>query len=162
LARDHYDLLANPQLLSTLQARGLASSLLEELIGAIFLGMLLTLILMLLRVALRWQWLAAATLVLLRASVAMGDTHPGIMLIFEVSSFTLLVTTLLRFGGLLPTIACITVGNTLGGVPIADFSAWYASTTVYVLVAILALTAYAFHTAVAGRPLFKAGLLEPD
>jgi hypothetical protein len=54
------------------------------------------------------------------------------------------------------------VGDTLGGVPIADFSTWYASTTVFVLVAILALTAYAFHTAVAGRPLFKAGFLEPD
>jgi hypothetical protein len=63
---------------------------------------------------------------------------------------------------LVPTITCIIVGDTLGGVPIADFSTWYASTTVFVLVAILALTAYAFHTAVAGRPLFKAGFLEPD
>jgi hypothetical protein len=27
---------------------------------------------------------------------------------------------------------------------------------------VLALTAYAFHTAVAGRPLFKAGFLESD
>jgi hypothetical protein len=117
---------------------------------------------MLLRVVLRRQWLAAATLVLLRASVAMGDAHPWITLLFEVSFLTLFVATLLRFGGLLPTIACVIVGNTLGGVPIADFSTWYASTTVFLLIAILALTAYAFHAAVAGRPLFKAGFLEPD
>jgi predicted Ser/Thr protein kinase len=148
--------------LSTLEARGLASILLTELIWAILYGMLLTLILMLLRVVLRRQWLAAATLVLLGASTAMGETHPGIMLVFQVSSLTLLAATLLRFGGLVPTIACIIVGNTLDDVPIADFSTWYASTTVFVLIAILALTAYAFHTAVARRPLFKAGFLEPD
>jgi hypothetical protein len=92
----------------------------------------------------------------------MGDAHPWITLLFEVSFLTLFVATLLRFGGLLPTIACVIVGNTLGGVPIADFSTWYASTTVFLLIAILALTAYAFHAAVAGRPLFKAGFLEPD
>ncbi len=161
LAREHYGPFANPQLLSSLEARGLASSLLAELIGALLVGMILTLILMLLRVVLRRQWLAAATLVLLRASVAVGDAHPGITLVVEVSIFTLLATTLLRFGGLLPTIACIIVGNTLGDVPIADFSSscWYASTTVFVLVTILALTVYAFHTAMAGRPMFKAGFL---
>jgi hypothetical protein len=162
LAREHYGPFANPRLLSTLEARGLANSLLAELIGAFLFGMLLTLFLMLLRVVLRRQWLAAATLVLLGASTATGDAHPGIMLAFQVSFFTLLAATLLRFGGLVPTITCIIVGDTLGGVPIADFSTWYASTTVFVLVAILALTAYAFHTAVAGRPLFKAGFLEPD
>ena len=145
-----------------LKARGLASSLLGWLTGAMLLGMLLTLILMLLRVVLRRPWLAAAAVVLLGASTAMGDAHPGIMLVFRISFFTLLVVTLFRFGGLLPTIACVFVGETLGDFPIADFSAWYASTTVLVLVAILALTAYAFNTAVAGRRLFKAGLLEGD
>ncbi len=42
-----------------------------------------------------------------------------------------------------------------------DLSAWYAGTTVAAVAVLLALTAYAFHTAVAGRPLFKAGFLEP-
>jgi serine/threonine-protein kinase len=162
LAREHYGPFADSQLLSALEARGLASSLLEWMTGAILLGMLLTLILMLLRVVLRRQWLAAATLILLGASTAMVDGHPGIALVVRVSLFTLLAATLLRFGGLLPTIVCVIVGETLGDFPIADFSTWYATTTVFVLVAVLALTAYAFHTAVAGRPLFKAGFLEPD
>jgi len=162
LAREHYGPFAGFQLLATLDARALASSLLAWLTGAMLLGMLLTLILMLVRVVLRRQWLAAAAVVLLGASTAMGDAHPEIMLVFRISLFTLLVVTLFWFGGLLPTIACVMVGETLGDFPIADFSTWYGSTTVLVLVAILALTAFAFHTAVAGRPLFKAGFLEPD
>ena len=43
-----------------------------------------------------------------------------------------------------------------------DFSTWYAGGIVAVVAILLALTAYAFHTAVAGRPLFKAGFLEPN
>jgi hypothetical protein len=152
----------NAGLLSVLDARGLADRLLVTLIGAFFFGMALTFILMLLRVLLRRQWIAAAAFVLLGASAAFGDAHPGIRAVGEISFFTLFAATLLRFGGLLPTIVCLFVGNTLGGFPIADFSTWYASTTVFVLVVVLALTAYAFHTAVAGRPLFKAGFLEPD
>ena len=162
LARGHYGSFANRPLLSTLEARGLASSLLAALIGGLLLAMMLTLLLMLLRVVLRQQWLAAAALVLFRASTAIGDAHPGILVVFELSYFTVLAATLLRFGGLLPTIACIIVDNTLYDVPFADFTAWYASTTVFGLVAILALTAYAFHAAEAGRPLFKAGFLELD
>jgi serine/threonine protein kinase len=58
--------------------------------------------------------------------------------------------------------AVSSLGNELTYSLTADFSTWYASTTVFLLVVILALTAYAFHTAMAGRPLFKAGFLEPD
>lgn len=43
-----------------------------------------------------------------------------------------------------------------------DLSSWYSGGTVFLVVIVLALTAYAFHTAVAGRPLFKAGFLESD
>jgi serine/threonine protein kinase len=150
------------ELLSNLDARGLTASLLHWLIIAFLVGMLFTFILMLLRVLLRQQWLAAAAFVLLGASFAFGDAHPAIRAVGEISFFTLFAATLLRFGGLLPIIVCLFVGNTLGGFPIADFSTWYASTTVFVLVVFLALTAYAFHTAVAGRPLFKRGFLEAD
>jgi serine/threonine-protein kinase len=162
LALGQYRPVTNAGLLSSLDARGLADSLLTEMVSAFLFGMLLTFVLMLLRVLLRRQWLAAAAFVLLGASAAFGDVHSVIRAVGEISFFTLFAATLLRFGGLLPTIVCLFVGNTLGGFPIADFSTWYASTTVFVLVVILALTAYAFHTAVAGRPLFKAGLLEPD
>jgi hypothetical protein len=146
-----------------LDARGLADNLSNDKIGSV--GSFLeccSLFFMLLRVLLRRQWLAAAVFILIPAAGAFGNAHPGIEALGEFSFFALFAATLLRFGGLLPTIVCLFVGNTLGGFAIADFAAWYASTTVLVLVVFLALTAYAFHTAVAGRPLFKGGFLEPD
>ena len=41
-----------------------------------------------------------------------------------------------------------------------DFSAWYAGSAIFTLACIVALTGYAFHTALGGRPLFKARFLE--
>ncbi len=165
LALEHYGS-ANSRILSLLGARGVADSLLTELVSALLVGMSLTFLLMLLRVLLRRQWLAAAAFVLFGASFSFGNAHPWISAVGDISFFALFAATLLRFGGLVPTIVCIFVGNTLGNFrgnfPIGDFSSWYASTTLFVLVVVLALTAYAFHTAVAGRPLFKPGFLEPD
>ena len=164
LTREHYGTISfiRANLLSYLDARGLTDSLLGWLISAFLFGMSLTFVLMLLRVLLRRQWLAAAAFVVLGVSAALGDVHPVIRAVSELSFFTLFAATLLRFGGLLPIIVCEFVGNTLGGFPIADLSTWYGGTTIFVLVVILALTAYAFHTAVAGRPLFETGFLESD
>jgi len=148
-------------LLSQLDARGLAEGLLNRLVGAFLVGMLFTFILMLLRVLLRRQWLAAAIFVSIGAASAWGSVHhPLISLVSGISFFILFAATLLRFGGLLPIIVCLFVGNTLGCLPVADFSAWYANTSVFAVVFFLGLTAYAFNTAVARRPLFKAGFLE--
>ncbi len=44
----------------------------------------------------------------------------------------------------------------------ADFSAWYAGSSLFAIASVLALTAYASYTALAGRPLFKAGFLDTD
>jgi hypothetical protein len=54
------------------------------------------------------------------------------------------------------------VGNELTDLLSTDVSTWHASTTISLILVTLALTAYAFHIAVAGRPLFKAGFLEAD
>ena len=152
-------------LISLLDMRGLADGLLDELIVAFLNGMGLTFILMLFRALLRRQWLAAAAFILLGvlATSNGGGGAPGVLAVAAgMSFFALFAATLLRFGGLLPTIVCLFVGNTLGSLPVADFSAWYAGTTVLAVVVFLALTAYAFHTAIAGRPLFKAGFLEAN
>lgn len=145
-----------------LDMRGLAGGLLIGLITRLSAGMLLTFIFMLLRVLLRLQWLAAAALILLWALLGFGAAHNWIGAVPSILFASLFAATLLRFGGLLPTIVCFFVGNELTNFLVSDFSAWYASTTVFLLVVVLALTAYAFHTAVAGRPLLKAGFLEPD
>ena len=41
-------------------------------------------------------------------------------------------------------------------------STWYAGSTLFAYAVVLALAGYAFHTAVAGRSLFKAGFLDAD
>jgi hypothetical protein len=71
----------------------------------------------------------------------------------------LMLFILIRFG-LLPLIVLFFLGD-LTNTPITtDLSAWYAGGMILNFVIILALTAYAFHTARAGRPLFKEGFLE--
>jgi hypothetical protein len=145
-----------------LDARGVAGGLLSGLITRLAAGMFLTFVLMLLRVLLRRQWLAGAALILLWALLGFGAAHTWIGAIPAILFAALFAAILLRFGGLLPTIICFFVGNELTLSLISDFSTWYASTTVFLLVVILALTAYAFHSALAGRPLFKAGFLETD
>jgi hypothetical protein len=145
-----------------LDTRGLTGGLLIGLITRLAAGMLLTFILMLLRVLLRRQWVAAAALIVLWASLGVGAAHTWIGAVPSILFAALFAATLLRFGGLLPTIVCFFVGNELTNFLVADFSAWYAGTTVFLLLVILALTIYAFQTAVAGRPLFKTGFLDSD
>ena len=41
-----------------------------------------------------------------------------------------------------------------------DFSAWYAGTSLFVLLALAALAAYGFRIALAGRPMFSGMRLE--
>ena len=41
----------------------------------------------------------------------------------------------------------------------ADLSAWYAETSVFVLVSVFALSVYGLHASVARRPLLKDALL---
>ena len=145
-----------------LDTRGLAGGLLLGLINRVLAGMALTFILMLFRVVLRRQWLAAAALILLWAVGGFASANSWIVAVSAILFSALFAATLLRFGGLLPTIVCFFVGNDLTDLLMGNFSTWYANTTVLLVLVILALTAYAFHTAVAGRPLFKVGFLESD
>ena len=144
-----------------LDSRGLAGGLLFGVVTRLLAGMSLTFVLMLLRVALRRQWLAAAAMILLWSSLGIGE-HSWIAAVGSALFSALFAATLLRFGGLLPTIVCFFVGNELTDLLTTDLSTWYAGTTISLIVVTLTLTAYAFHIAVAGRPLFNAGFLEAD
>jgi hypothetical protein len=69
---------------------------------------------------------------------------------------------LIRFGVLAPIVA-FSVSLALTNFPLTtDFSAWYAGSSLFAIASVLALTAYALYTALAGRPLFKAGFLDAD
>ena len=67
---------------------------------------------------------------------------------------------LMRFG-LLATTAAFFFASILERFPITlDFSTWYVGVTLTAILTAVAVAAYGFHTALAGRPLFKDALLE--
>jgi serine/threonine-protein kinase len=161
----HYGAFDSVDTDSVLDARRMAGELLggSGLVGGIVVGLMLVFVFFLLRVLLRRQWLAAAVYVLLDATsfLPVGSAHPVISFLFGalVSGF---IVAALRWFGVLSVIVTVFIFYILHFPLTTDFSAWYASTTIFVVVVVLALKGYAFHTAVAGRPLFKSGFLEPN
>jgi hypothetical protein len=146
---------------SVLDARHTIGAVLSDLIGGgIWGGLGLVFLFFLLRVLLRRQWIAMAVFVLLFGVVTgLFSGHPVIGACFGVLAVSFFLAALLRFG-VLAAIICIFVPPDL---PLTtDLSAWYSGPTVFVVAIVLALAGYAFHTAIAGRPLFKAGFLESD
>jgi hypothetical protein len=120
------------------------------------------LLIFLLRVVLRRQWLMAAVFIALVVGGNALSGHPAIGALHGALVASVLLVGLLRFG-VLPLVVLFLVGDFVFSSPLTtDLSAWYSGSTVFPVAIILALTAYAFHTAVAGRPLFKAGFLESD
>jgi len=142
-------------------ARPMAGTLLVMVRFAIGIGLFLFFLFFLSRVASRRHWLGTAVFVLVSgvfwglpsANVPLGAVF-GVLLALEA------LFLLVRFG-VLALVVNVIAGLILSTCPMTtDFSAWYAGSMLVAIGAVLALAAYAFHTALAGRPLFKAGFLE--
>jgi len=148
------------RLRNVLDMRHLAGGFILNLQQSIQIPLFLFFLFFLLRVILRRQWLAALVWILLwEGLVLLSSTHPLIDMLMFTPILALILFILMRFG-LLPLIAFFFASD-LTDTPITtDWSAWYAGGTILNLVTILALAAYAFHIARAGRPLFKEGFLE--
>ena len=111
----------------------------------------------LLRLLLRRQWLAVAAFILVLLLPNLASLRPPIatMSLTLLNGFTVFM--LIRFG-VLSVVVFPVVFRALTWFPMTtDFSTWYAGSTLFALALVLALTAYAFHTAVACCPLFKGG-----
>jgi hypothetical protein len=146
---------------SVLDARHMTAVLAGSMLGSIFTPLILLLSLFLFRAILRRLWLAAAALILLiillmapsPASASLLDFFAGLVAV-------LTVIILIRFG-VFALMAAFFACQTLLFFPLtADFSTWYAGSSQFAIAAVLALSAYALYTALAGRPLFKAGFLD--
>ena len=125
------------------------------------LALLLFLGFFLLRVLLRRPWLAAAVFIVFNtAGRALSEGASLMTARLYAIQLGLAIFILTRFG-LFPMIVVVFVSNSLMDFPLTtDFSTWYAGSTIFALAVVLLLTAYAFHTAVAGRALFKDSFLE--
>jgi hypothetical protein len=115
-------------------------------------------VLFVLRVLLRNQWLSGAAFVLILAVPKfIGSNYiqvdaPAQLLIYGIAAVTAV-----RFG-LVALAIGIFVADVLLNVPVTVHpSAWYASTA-FVLLGLVALTAWAFQTSLAGRRLWKQDL----
>lgn len=139
----------------------IAQGFLHNLIDAILSTLFLFFLMFLLRVLTRRQWLATGIFILIGVSqTASGTSNPMITVVFACLVIGLGTIALLRFG-LLTFAICIFVGGLLRNAPITtDFSAWYAGSTLLVLLAVLALAALAFHTSLGGQKVFAGKLLE--
>jgi hypothetical protein len=130
--------------------------------SSLFLAFLFLFLLLLLFIILRRKWLTAIAgwLVYLCAlSLAMSDKAP-ISLLFALTGTLIYVSVMYRYG-LLAIISALFFFHSWVFLPItSDLSAWYAGDFVVALVIYVALAFYAFHTSLAGQPLFRGGLLE--
>jgi hypothetical protein len=104
--------------------------------------------------------LAAAAFALIFAVVDLSSaSHP---ILSGAASFLILgalAFVVLRWGILAMAVAILVSTNIFSAPITPHSSAWYMGSAVFMLAWPLALTAWAFHTAVAGRRLWKTDLL---
>ena len=149
-----------PPLSTLLDARHMTLAVVGATLAAVFGSLLILLFLFEFRAMFRRLWLAVAVLIVLLVVLLAPTTL--IYVFFDVLIAALVVFSLIRFG-VLALMSGIVVLLTLGAFLFAaDFSAWYADSSLFAIGSVLALTGYALYTALAGRPLFKAGFLEND
>jgi len=138
----------------------IAVGFLHTLIVTILVALASLFLFFLLRILTRRQWLAAGIFILLPIVMNVsGASNPVITLVFSSLFFSLSAIALLRFGLLTMAIGGF-VNELLESAAITtDFSAWYATSSFIVLAAVLALSAFAFHTSLGGQKLFEGKLL---
>ena len=124
-------------------------------------------ILFVLRAALRKQTLAVVAFLVLytvlwSVDVPSGSYGTGLYAYILLTALcTAVILVLLMRFGLLATTAAFFFLYALSSFPITlDFSTWYAGATLTGMLTAVAVAGYGFHTALAGRPLFRDELLE--
>lgn len=109
----------------------------------------------LLRVLVRKSWAAAAVCIAFLAGMQIirGGSVVALEIAIWILTFTIGVTTLMRFG-VLAFAAGILSTMLLWNFPV-DLSRWYTGISLCMLLSVMALALFAFHTTLAGRPLIK-------
>ena len=144
-------------LLSSLRQAGFR--VLVNLFSAVLYGMVFLFMFALLRMLLRVRWLAAAVWCLLISTPMMGQ-DPAVEWMLTLARSLLMLAVLLR-GGLLPLVVTLYFFFSLVEVPLTlDVTAWYAFQGLPVVVVLIGLTVFGFHTSLGGKPILGHALLE--
>jgi len=145
---------------SLLHVRRVIAAILVPLPGEVFFSLAVVFVLVLLRTILRKPWLAMAAMVLLLGTGGFLTNDNPIVGLWYLAWPIIVVLTLTRWG-LLPLMISNFVGDLFYTFPFTlDLSTWYAGTSLFALALGIAVGVYGFHTALAGRSLFKDELLE--
>jgi hypothetical protein len=121
---------------------------------SVMAGLAAVFVLLLLRLSLRYQWLAVIAFVLLTSSVAVASDYWWITLTTSAAVNGFFALLLLRVGLLAAVVAVYTSGLFIVFPVTMDLSSWYAGAGVAALLVLAALAGFGFTTAVAGRPVF--------
>jgi serine/threonine-protein kinase len=153
-----------PALQSTLTlgvARYVVADLIGELLGSVFSGLAVLFSLLLLRALLRRDWLANGAFVFIFSLAAVLASRTPLIDGATSLGIWFCVLLLLRRAGVTAAVAAFFVANSvLNGPMSSDLTAWHSGPALLNLAAVAALAGYGFSRALAGRPLFKGGLLE--
>jgi tRNA A-37 threonylcarbamoyl transferase component Bud32 len=105
------------------------------------------------------EWIAAVPFVAIWVVIqALQSTHPAVDVPRILLIYLLLVIVLLRFG-LVPLAVGVYTVDMLANVPFsADFSAWYATTSLLTLISVAVLAGWGFYHSLGGEPVWKVGM----
>ncbi len=135
-----------------------AANVVDHFVHALLIVMQGLFVLFLLRLLLKRAWIAAALFVLIFVLVADANpTYPSISWPVTALGFSLFVLVLVRYGLVAATVGTFIITLVLNTPSTTSLSAWHAQAMILPVVSVLALLAYGFHTALAGRPVFGTG-----
>ena len=125
---------------------------------SVFVGFAFLFFLLLLYIIVRKEWLAALALFLIAVSIEASAFAFGGPRLFWIASIliaatlTILIT---RFGVLATMVAQLFFFLSVTYPMTTDFSAWYASSTIFALVIALGLAIYGFYISLGGKPVWN-------
>jgi serine/threonine-protein kinase len=145
-----------PSLSALLGVRYEAAQMLTAVPGALLSSTIYLLMLFLLRVLLRKQWLAGPAFVIIMSVVpSIGSATLRLDIMEGAIFFGAVAFVLLRFGLLAAIVAYVSYNLLATFPPTLDLSAWYIGLVPIPLVAVALIAIYGFRTSLAGRPLFQ-------
>jgi hypothetical protein len=135
------------------------ASPLMNVVDAVFWSFVATFLIFALRIVLRKDWLAVATIALIGSLLLAVPSESVIVnLIIGVMAWTMLPLLMIRFG-LLATFCMVYVSDLIHS-GVTDFTSW-SSYSVWIPLAVIAtLAACSFRISLAGRPLLRRALFE--
>jgi hypothetical protein len=137
-------------------ARFLGSTLAGHLDDAVSGALFFFLILFVLRIVLRKQWLAGAAFVLIYVGMRWAGQGPWYTPLFLLAIWTTLVVVMLRFGLFASMCLVFLIDTPLEMFFTADFGAWYGQSSWVILAVVGAGAVWGFRTSLGGRTLFPA------